>query len=106
MRIDWSDQSLEDIEEIRRYIARDSPVYAEAFVARIFEAAERLINHPLSGRIVPEFDDPTLREIILWSYRIVHWVHDATILVATVFHSARLLRPEDVPGMPERLAGI
>jgi toxin ParE1/3/4 len=56
MRIVWSDQSLEDIEEIRRYIQRDSQVYAEMFVDRIFESAERLLDHPLSGRVVPEFE--------------------------------------------------
>ena len=52
IRIVWSDQSLEDIEEIRRYIRRDSYVYAEMFVDRVFESVERLIDYPLSGRIV------------------------------------------------------
>lgn len=75
MRIVWSDQSLDDIEEIRTYIARDSPAAAEAFVDRIFQSAERLAEHPLSGRIVPEFGHPALREVILGSYRIVHFVH-------------------------------
>lgn len=100
MRIDWSDQSLQDIDEIRRYIARDSAVYAELFVDRIFEAAERLIEHPRSGRMVPEFGDPDLRQIILGSYRIVHWVRQDAISIATVFHTARLLKPEHVPEAP------
>src|SRR5687767_8965114 len=46
------------IEEIRRYIQRNSHVYAEMFVDRVFESAERLIDHPLSGRVVPEFEAP------------------------------------------------
>jgi plasmid stabilization system protein ParE len=100
MRIAWSDQSLEDIEEIRRYIQRDSHVYAELFVDRVFEAAERLIEYPLSGRVVPEFDDPTLREIILGSDRIVHRVRQGTISIVTVFHTARLLKPEHVRESP------
>lgn len=99
MRIDWSDQSLEDIEEIRRYIARDSAVHAELFVDRIFEAVERLMDYPLSGRIVPEFEEPTLREIILGSYRIVHWIGEETISIATLFHSARQLKAEDIPNL-------
>lgn len=100
MRIVWSDQSLEDIEEIREYIARDSPAAAESFVDRIFEAAERLVDHPLSGRIVPEFEHPALREVILGSYRIVHFVHPGMIWISTVFHSARLLKPEHVRDVP------
>lgn len=96
MRIVWSDQSLEDIDEIRRYIQRDSHTYAELFVDRVFESAERLVDYPLSGRVVPEFDDPTLREVILGSYRIVHRVRQGTISIITVFHTARLLKPEHI----------
>jgi addiction module RelE/StbE family toxin len=97
MRIVWSDQSLEDIEEARQYIARDRPAAAESFVDRIFEAADRLIEHPLSGRIVPEFQHPALREVILGSYRIIYFAHPEMIRVSTVFHTARLLKPEHVP---------
>jgi toxin ParE1/3/4 len=100
MRIAWSDQSLEDIEEIRRYIQRDSHAYAEMFVDRVFESAERLIEHPLSGRVVPEFEDPTLREIILGSYRIVHRVRQGTISIVTVFHTSRVLKPEHIGELP------
>jgi toxin ParE1/3/4 len=100
IRIVWSDQSLEDIEEIRRYIQRDSPVYAEMFVDRVFESVERLIDYPLSGRVVPEFEDPTVREIILGSYRIVHRVRQGTLSIVTVFHTARLLKPEHVRESP------
>ena len=100
MRIVWSDQSLEDIEEIRVYIARDSAASAESFVDRIFASAERLVDHPLSGRIVPEFEYPPLREVILGSYLIVHFVHSDMIWVSTVFHSGRLLKPEHVGDAP------
>jgi addiction module RelE/StbE family toxin len=100
MRIVWSPQALEDIEEIRSYIARDSPVSAELFVDRIFESAGRLLDHPWSGRIVPEFKDATLREVILGSYRVIHRVRQSTIFISTVFHAARLLQPEHIRETP------
>ncbi len=100
MRIVWSPQSLEDIEEIRKYIARDSPVYAELFVDRIFQSGERLMDYPLSGRVVPEFEDATVREVILGSYRIIHRVRHDTIFISTVFHTARLLKPEHIRETP------
>lgn len=100
MRIVWSEQSLHDIGEIREYIARDRPVAAESFVGRIFETAERLIDHPLSGRIVPEFEHPTLREVILGSYRIVYWVRQDVILISIVFHTSRLLEREHIRELP------
>ncbi|CAN5777337.1 hypothetical protein BH23GEM7_BH23GEM7_37430 [soil metagenome] len=99
MRIEWSEQALEDVEEIRAFIARDAPSFAELFVERLFDAVERLETLPLSGREVPEFARPELREIILGSYRIVYYVREESVSIATVFHTARLLGPEHLPGI-------
>ena len=54
MRILWSPQSLRDLDAIHEYIAKDSEHYAALTIARIFSAAEHLIQFPHSGRIVPE----------------------------------------------------
>ncbi len=99
MRVVWSDQALSDVVEIRDFIARDAPHFADLFVDRIFESVERLVDFPLSGREVPEFRRSGLREVLLGSYRIVYRVHQDTVAIATVFHTARLLGPEDVPDL-------
>jgi ParE toxin of type II toxin-antitoxin system, parDE len=44
MIIEWSDFALEDLEDIKHYIAKDSPYYAREFIERIFSASERLID--------------------------------------------------------------
>ena len=48
-RIIWTTPALEDAEEIRDYIARDSPHYARLVVERIVGAVERLTDYPESG---------------------------------------------------------
>jgi plasmid stabilization system protein ParE len=58
----WSPEALEDVEQIAEYIERDSPWYAQAVVARLFEAAGTLIDLPLRGRIVPELRNEAIRE--------------------------------------------
>ncbi|MEW6609513.1 MAG: type II toxin-antitoxin system RelE/ParE family toxin [bacterium] len=63
-------QSLDDIEAIANFIARDSNYYAKMFTAQVFEAVERLELFPESGRIVPELNRKEIREIILGNYRI------------------------------------
>lgn len=98
MRIVWSEQALSDVQEIRDFIARDAPYFAELFVDRIFEAVERLTNYPLSGRVVPEFRRADVREVLLGSYRIVYRVREDAVSIATVFHTARLLGPEHLSG--------
>src|SRR3712207_7201642 len=50
----------------------DSPQYAAATVRRIRLATSRLESFPESGRIVPEYADATLREVIVGSYRVLY----------------------------------
>ncbi|MGH7432198.1 MAG: type II toxin-antitoxin system RelE/ParE family toxin [Candidatus Methylomirabilales bacterium] len=63
-RLVWAPQAIEDVEAIRAYVARDSPHYADLVVERIVAAVARLENYPLSGRVVPEVADQSLREVI------------------------------------------
>ncbi len=96
MRIEWSEQALQDVGEIRGFIGRDAPIFAELFLDRIIEALEQLAAFPESGRVVPEFARPALREVIRGSYRIVYHVRRDAVYIVTVFHTARLLGPERV----------
>jgi len=90
--ISWTLQALDDVESIRRYVARDSEEYASLLVSRFLQAVERLSDFPVSGRIVPEVGDAQLREVISGSYRIVYRVLDDEVVIVTVHHGARLLR--------------
>ncbi len=89
MRILWSPQSLRDLDAIHEYIAKDSEHYAGLTVARIFSSVERLIQFPSSGRIVPERDEPEIREIIVGRFRAVYRVRGELIEVAAVFRASR-----------------
>ena len=64
MRIVWTEPAVEDLRELHAYIARDSEMYASGFVERIIMAAERLIDYPTVGRVVPETNDKSIREIL------------------------------------------
>ena len=94
MRLIWSLQAIEDVEAIRTYVARNSEQYANLLIDRIIAAVDRLEGFPLSGRVVPEVGDESLREVIYRNYRIVYRLKPEIIEVVTVFHAARLLRLE------------
>ncbi|PSB38443.1 type II toxin-antitoxin system RelE/ParE family toxin [filamentous cyanobacterium Phorm 46] len=100
-QIRWTSQALADLEAIGDFIARDAPNFAEVFVDRIFGAVQRLEAFPRSGRPVPEFGEENLREIIFGSYRIVYLLNSDEVSILTVFHSARQLRPSDLPDSSE-----
>lgn len=89
MEILWSPQSLRDLEAIHEYIARDSSHYADVTVARIFAGVERLMHFPESGRMVPERNEPEIREIIVGGFRVVYRFRRSKIEIATVFRASR-----------------
>lgn len=91
-RVVWAPQAIEDVEAIRTYVARGSVHYADLLVERIVAAASRLESNPLSGRVVPEVGDESLREVIHGNYRIVYRLRHGVVEIATVFHGARLFR--------------
>ena len=85
----WSPQAIRDVESIRAFIAQDSTSYAELVARRIVAAVERLHSFPESGRIVPERQDPAIREVIVTPYRIVYRLRSEVAEVVTVFRGSR-----------------
>lgn len=61
-----------DLDDIAEHIAKDSPRYASRFVETVYERVEQLANFSKLGRVVPEYNDEYLREIIFGNYRIVY----------------------------------
>ena len=89
MKLEWTEPSLLDLENIREYIAKDSEYYAERFIARIIEAAETLQQFPLIGRAVPEAEDETIRELLFHNYRVIYRAEADRVLILTVIHGGR-----------------
>ena len=78
-----------------RFIARDNPKRAMSFGYQLISETDRLQNFPELGRIVPEYENQRIREIIFRPYRIVYRVnHDRKICeIVRVWHSARGVPP-------------
>jgi len=93
VEIIWTPFALEDLQSIYDYIAKDSPYYANRFIDKLVDRVDMLIDHPEAGRIVPEFENELIRELIEGSYRIIYKINSITeIGIVRVHHSARLLR--------------
>lgn len=90
----WTRRAIEDVQSIRQFITQDSPHYALLVTQQLIASAERLSAFPQSGRVVPEVNDPAVREVIHGTYRIVYRLIHDEIHILTVHHAARLLRLE------------
>ena len=90
-RLIWSPSAKFDLREISAYIADDNPDAAGKFIRGVFQAVERLAPFPESGRIVPEFGDPMIREVIRRPCRVVYRISAdrQEIEIARVWHAAR-----------------
>ena len=85
VNINWTPVSLEDLKNIFDYISEDSNRYAQITVNKIYLRVSSLTKQPYSGRIVPEFNDENIREIIDGKYRIVHEIVNDSKLTYCVF---------------------
>jgi plasmid stabilization system protein ParE len=87
----WSPIALDDLHDIVVFIARDNRDRAMSFGYELISQTDRLQAFPEFGRLVPEYQDQKLREIIFQPYRIVYRInHDQRRCeIARVWHSAR-----------------
>lgn len=95
-RLSWSPTARQDLRDLLAYIAEDDPRAAKKFIRNVFQAVHRLRDYPKSGRVVPEFEDPNIREVIRRPCRIVYRLKhtDTLVEIARVWHAAR--------GIPQR----
>ena len=93
MKLLWSKRATADLESIGDLIARDAPERARAYIQHLIERARQASYFPQAGRIVPEFSDEIIREIIEDNYRIVYEIvaHQKVIVILTVFEGHRLI---------------
>lgn len=87
----WSLRATEDLGAIAAYIAHDSEAYAASVVRNVLQKTRILAEFPQIGRVVPEFDDESIRELFAYSYRIIYSVNQEEINVAAVIHGKREL---------------
>jgi plasmid stabilization system protein ParE len=91
MKVVWTERALARLQQLHDYIARDQPINARRVIQRLLDREAQLAAHPRSGRTVPEYDDPDVRELIDVPFRIVYRVEAASVRVLTVRHSTEML---------------
>ncbi len=85
----WTDNALEDMNEIYSFISRDSNFYAKNVVQKIRERVLSIKLFPNRGRLIPEINDTNYREIFQWRYRIMYKIAGDNIYILSIIHGAR-----------------
>lgn len=93
MRLLFAQSAFNDLTDLKAYyLEQGVPSVGEKLVAEIIAHVEVLPDHPEIGRMVPEFSDVRIRELIHPPFRIVYWLDDQTIHIIRVWRSERLLQ--------------
>lgn len=85
----WTLRARADLKAIHDYIAKDSRQNAKRVAHEIRRKAEALAEPPRIGRKVPELNDPQLREISAYSWRIIYHLREGNVFIVTLIHKRR-----------------
>jgi len=91
----WTENALNDIDNIASYISKDSEFYAKQFVKKLISTTLKLESFPEIGKTIRELPQSDYREIIYKKYRIIYRAQAGKVYIITVHHSARLLENND-----------
>ena len=91
--ISFTESALRDLEEVRIwYTEQGVPDVGARLVAEVFQRVQALADHPDMGRVVPEFDQPFLRELIHPPFRVVYRRDPRRVRIVRVWRSERRLQ--------------
>ena len=90
----WTKPAKLDLKQIHDYIARDSKFYVQKVSQEIVDKSEKLKDFPEIGRIVPEIGDPNIRELIIYSYRLIYEILPNKIQILALIHGKRNVSSE------------
>lgn len=85
----WTSPAKSDLKDIYDTIAKDSRYYARKVSQEIVDKSEKLKHFPEIGRIVPEINDPNIRELFIYSYRLIYEVLPNGAQVLALIHGKR-----------------
>jgi plasmid stabilization system protein ParE len=85
----WTSLARDGLDEVLEYIAEDSPEAAEKVLDVVLSIAESLSVFSERGRVVPEVGDQSIREIFVYSYRLIYEVKPNEVRVLAFIHGAR-----------------
>jgi len=87
--VKWSVPARNDLKQIHAYIAKDSKYYARNVIHEIVAKTETLTELPEIGRTVPEMSDQNIRELIVYSYRLIYEISEGGTEILAIIHGRR-----------------
>ena len=95
--VKWTAHAQSQVRLIHQYIAQDSLLYASRVCEELVKKTIGLDQLPRKGRKVPELNVDTIRELCLYSYRILYELKSNDLIeVLAVIHKRQHLDTEEI----------
>lgn len=90
-KIVWTEIAIDDLNNIANFHSQYSDNFAAALIKRLFNKPKILKEMPELGRVVPERDNESIRELVEGNYRIIYFFDKEidTVEIITVHHAAQ-----------------
>jgi toxin ParE1/3/4 len=88
-RVVWARQAQDALSEALDFIADESPDGARRVLHAALDLVASLETLSERGRVVPEYGDPSIREIFVYSYRLMYRIETETVTVVAFLHGVR-----------------
>ena len=85
----WAESARDALDAVVEYIAQGSRQAAVHVLDDALDAGANLASFAERGRVVPELNDPAIREVFVHKYRLQYEVGEARVLVVAFLHGAR-----------------
>lgn len=93
----WTPRARADLKAIYEHIAKDAPLNAKTVTQGLVQKTQAALQIPLIGKKVAEVADDNLREISVYSWRILYHTQHDKIYVTTLVHKRRNLQAQEIP---------
>lgn len=92
----WTLPAKNDLRQIYNSIAYDSKIYAKRVTQNIAAKLDILDGLPRIGKVVDELKDEKIRELPIYTYRIIYEVRTDDVFILAVVHKRQDLQPESI----------
>jgi toxin ParE1/3/4 len=87
--VEWAGRAKSDLRLTVEYIRKDSPESAKTFLGQVFQITRSLSTFSERGRVVPDLDDPVVRQVLVGRYRVLNEVHPDAVWIMRVLHTSQ-----------------
>lgn len=86
MKLVYSANAIEDLVQLREFIAAHNPQAAKRIASELVSRIEQLCAFPQMGKQVAQSPTPTIRDFIFGNYIVRYAIHADAITILKIWH--------------------